>query len=84
MKHVPAMLRISAWNFCALISGLILTACVTRNPGESTLDASLTSQIPDHWTAARIRVPEGSATDWLADFDTDVLMDLAKEAVGQN
>lgn len=84
MKLIPAGLRVPAWIGCALFSGLILTACVTRNPGDAQLDAALTSQIPEHWTAARIRVPGESATGWLEDFDTDVLMNLAQEAVGQN
>lgn len=84
MNHVPASPRVSAWIGCALISGLILSGCVTKKPDESTLDPALSGQIPDHWSAARIRVPEESATGWLDDFDTDVLMNLAREAVGQN
>ncbi|MCB1076375.1 MAG: efflux transporter outer membrane subunit [Verrucomicrobiae bacterium] len=61
-----------------------MCSCVTNQDGTGKLDPALTGQIPSHWTAARIEVPEGAATGWLDDFDSPVLKDLVLAAVERN
>jgi multidrug efflux system outer membrane protein len=66
----------------ALAAGLV--GCVSDPGVGGRLDPALTGQIPAHWTAARIRVPETAATGWLDDFDSPVLAELARAAVERN
>ena len=48
------------------------------------MDPAVAGQIPEHWTAARIRVPEQAATNWLADFNSTKLIELSDAAVSGN
>ena len=68
-----------------LAMGLLSSSCLTKDlKNADRLDPAVTGQIPDHWTAARIRVPEGAATNWLSDFNSSKLVELSQEAVAGN
>ena len=68
-----------------LAAALLSSSCLTKDlKNADRLDPAVTGQIPDHWTAARIRVPEGAATNWLSDFNSSKLVELSQEAVEGN
>lgn len=92
LKHPPtaSLLRAigagSGARLAAASAGLalVLGACASLPPTGGKRDPGLSGRIPDHWTAARIAVPEAAATGWLHDFDNPVLADLARAAVERN
>lgn len=64
---------------------LLSCSCLTKDLEQADrLDPAVSGQIPANWTAARIRVPEGAATNWLSDFDSTKLVELSQAAVTGN
>lgn len=80
----PRLVRPGAALTVVLALAVFSAGCVTRDFQGSKLDPALTGNLPEHWTAANIRIPDTAATGWLADFDTPVLLDLARSATGEN
>ncbi|MBL9154153.1 MAG: efflux transporter outer membrane subunit [Verrucomicrobiales bacterium] len=60
------------------------TGCLTTPGSDGRLDPALTGQIPAHWTASRIAVPDRAATGWLEDFNSATLTELVRAADERN